>query len=652
MKLKNYRVLKYKNIHDSGILDVDDHITCLVGKNESGKTALLEALCKTNPADATVTRFNYQADYPKREIRSPYYEGAVVECHYELEDTDIQQVKKMLGEGALTGKHFSVKIYYNNSKEFVPDDMKANTQIVINILIGKTKLSADQKEKLKSAEDWNKFVATINEINNTNNTPETQELATQINGYSHLGDPLMQYILNVIIQPLIPRFFYLDDYPQLKGSENINALVSRGRSDPREPDTILISLFEMAELNYLEMNKVNDTNSLENIYGDEEGLGDANRLATEEIFKYWHQNEHLQIKFSPKIAALGDPEGMTSGVNMWIKIRDTEKKESTPLSQRSKGFIWFFSLLVQYAAIKRAHNNVILLLDEPGLHLHGKAQNDLLKCFDEEFSDTQILYTTHSPFMVDVSRFDRIRVVHDTGSKGAKVSNDALSIKSDSLLPLQAALGYGATQSLFISPNCLIVEGVSDMLFLKAVSSKLIENKRTGLSHKWTIIPVGGIGKAYTFVSIIKSQEDVNAIALLDAQKQQQQAIDNLRKHPKLDEKHVLTYAAFLGDDCKEADVEDLFERSFYLNLVNEACKDDLPSPIEMSDINSNIPRIVASIGNYLKKNPLQDGETNYDHYKPARYFHQNIDTLWGKLPDPTKDKFEKMFKQLNQLLK
>ena len=322
------------------------------------------------------------------------------------------------------------------------------------------------------------------------------------------------------------------------------------------------------------------------------------------------------------------------------------------LEYRSKGFIWFFSLIVQYASIKRTYKNVILLLDEPGLHLHGKAQNDLLKCFNEEFSDTQIIYTTHSPFMVDVSSFDRIRTVHDAGSNGAKVSNDALSIKSDSLLPLQAALGYGITQSLFISPNCLIVEGVSDLLFLKAVSSKLIGDKRTGLSPKWTIIPVGGIGKVHTFVSIIKSREDVNAVALLDAQKQHRQAIDNLHKKHLLEKEHVLTYADFMSDCHKETDVEDLFEREFYLDLVNEACNDDLPRPIKVSDINSKVPRVVVSIGNYLKKNTMLDDKTNYDHYKPARYFYQNIDTLWEKLPDQTKNKFEKMFEQLNQLLK
>ena len=655
MKLKKYRVQNFKNILNSGDIDVEDNITCLVGKNESGKTALLKALCNTNPADSTGTQFNYQDDYPKKltPAENDARDVVVVECCYELEDADVQEVKKILGEGVLTGRYLSVKTYYDNRKEFLPDDLKADRQAALNNLADKTKLPADKKEKLKSTQDWSEFINTLSSEDRTDKIQGVIDLVTQVNAHGHLSDPLMQYILNEIISPLIPKFFYLDEYPQLKGSENIDTLFSRGSTEnPRNPDGLLASFLEMAELDYHKMANVSNTVLLENIYGGDDKISDKNKRLSKEIFKHWTQNKHLQIKIDPKIGGAGEREGMQTGVNIWIKIYDRTKNERTLLERRSRGFIWFFSILVQYALIKRTHKNVILLLDEPGLHLHGKAQEGLLKHFDEEFSDTHIIYTTHSPFMVDVSRFDRILTVHDTGSNGAKVSNDALSIKSDSLLPPQAALGYGVAQSLFISPNCLIVEGVSDMLFLKAVSSELIGEKRTGLSPKWTIIPAAGIGKVQTFVSIITSREDVNAVVLLDAQKQQRQTIDNLHEQHLLEKEHVLTYADFLSDDQKEADVEDLFERSFYIDLVNETCKEDLSTSIKMSDINNSIPRVVVSIEEYLKQNPMQCGETKYDHYKPARYFYQSIDTLWKKLPEQTKSTFEKMFEHINQLLK
>ena len=326
MKLKKYRVQNYKNIHDSGIIGVDNHITCLVGKNESGKTALLEALCKTNPADSTVTGFNDQVDYPKKRMptnNADVRDIAIVECNYELEDTDIQEVKKILGEGVLTGRCFSVKTYYNENQEFIPDDIEANEQIAFNNLIDKTKLSADQKEKLKNVEGWSEFLDTINVINNTNSTPETQEvanLAAQINRHGHLGDPLRQYILNVIIQPLIPKFFYLDEYPQLKGSENIDTLFSRGSTeDPRSHDGLLASFLEMAGLDYHRMRKVYSRNQMENIYGGDDKIADINQYLSEEIFKYWSQNKHLKIQIDPNTGGSEDPSGMQSGINIWIK---------------------------------------------------------------------------------------------------------------------------------------------------------------------------------------------------------------------------------------------------------------------------------------------------------------------------------------------
>ena len=655
MKLRKYRVKNFKNILDSRELDVDGHITCLVGKNESGKTALLEALRNTNPADSADNQFNVQVDYPKREVEDPNQEEAVVECHYELEDTDIEKVEETFGAGVLTGRLFSVKIYYDGRKELLPDDVEADRQSAINNLADKTELSVDQKENLKSSEDWSEFIDTLNNFMSSADTTNTDqsviELANHIHNYHASDDMLMQYILDVIIQPLVPKFFYLDKYSPLKGSENIKKLVDRGRSnDPRNPDKLLISLYEMAGLNYLKMEGESNNNTLENTYGGSVGLKKISERVTDKILKYWSQNKHLKIELYPKIAGKGDKEGRES-VNVFISILDTEKVESSPLDQRSKGFISFLSLLVQYASIKQQHEHVILLLDEPGLHLHGKAQSDLLKCFDEEFSDTQIIYTTHSPFMVDVRRLDRIRVVHDSGSSGAKVSGDALSVKGNSLLPLQAALGYGLTQSLFIAPNCLVVEGVSDMLFLKAVSDKLIGEKRTGLSPEWNIIPTGGIGKVQTFVSIIKAQEDVNAVVLVDSQKEHRQRIANLHEQHLLEKERVLTYTDFLDPDCKEGDVEDLFERTFYVELVNAAYKEHLSKPIEVSKMNNNIPRVVVSIAEYLKKNPLRDGETSCDHYKPSRYFYRNSDIMWEEMSDDTKDTFEKLFKRINKLL-
>jgi predicted ATP-dependent endonuclease of OLD family len=113
---------------------------------------------------------------------------------------------------------------------------------------------------------------------------------------------------------------------------------------------------------------------------------------------------------------------------------------------------------------------VILLLDELGLTLHGKAQDDLLCYFDEKLAPHhQVIYSTHFPFMVSPDKFTSARIVEDVVdtknrrriSIGTKASEDILSMYPDTLFPLQGALSYEIAQTLFIGKHTLLVEGVS-----------------------------------------------------------------------------------------------------------------------------------------------------------------------------------------------
>ena len=109
-----------------------------------------------------------------------------------------------------------------------------------------------------------------------------------------------------------------------------------------------------------------------------------------------------------------------------------------------------------------------------------------------------------------------------------------------------------------------------------------------------------------------------------------------------------MTYAEFLTNN--EADIEDLFERDFYLGLVNAEFKSQLTSPLDISDINSNDTRILRSIETFLNDNPLKSGRFN--HYRPARYFSEHISELWSNVSDDTKNRFEAINERLNGLLK
>jgi hypothetical protein len=259
--------------------------------------------------------------------------------------------------------------------------------------------------------------------------------------------------------------------------------------------------------------------------------------------------------------------------------------------------------------------------------------------------------------MIDPTKFERVRIVQDLGidatealpkeEDGTKVLANVFDATEDSLFPLQGALGYEIQQTLFIGPNSLVVEGVADMLYLRAVSAQLEREGRVGLSEKWVITPVGGSGKVPTFVALLASQKGVNVATLLDIQSSDKQLVEDLYKKKLLARKQVSTYADFTGG--AEADVEDMFDRDFYLELVNGEFAGQLKAKITPSKLNVNQPRTLRAIEAWMADNPMKSG--SFGHYRPARYFTEQLATLWPKVSDVTKDRFEAAFKHLNGLL-
>ncbi|MGW9232839.1 ATP-dependent nuclease [Pseudorhizobium sp. NPDC055634] len=654
MKLKQYRVREFRSIWDSGPIEVDSQTTCFVGKNEAGKTTVLTALYRTNPIRKADAVFDETYDYPKREVEdyrfavenSEREEAVVVECTYELERADFKVIEDVFGPEAFTDKTFRRETYYgkSNSKAFLDvNDSGARKHLSEN-----PALSDDLKTELAATQTWADFEAVLNAAEATEAVVALKKLVTKVR-----ENGLRSYIFYSLIWPRAPKFLYFDEYYQMEGQANLNALIAREDDDELlDSDYPLIGLINLARLDHRKLVATNNTVELKN------KLQGAGNHLTQRIVKYWSQNRHIQMRFDVRDAKAGDPEGMQQGVNVWGEVYDAVHWATTPLSNRSRGFVWFFSFLAWYEDVKRQGQNVILLLDEPGLSLHGRAQADLLRYFDAELSNHQLLYTTHSPFMIDPTKFERVRIVQDLGidapealpkeEDGTKVLANVFDATDDSLFPLQGALGYEIQQTLFIGPNSLIVEGVADMLYLRAVAAQLEREGREGLSEQWTITPVGGSGKVPTFVALLGSQKGINVATLLDLQNSDKQLIEDLYKKNLLSKKQVSTYADFTG--TAEADVEDMFDRSFYLDLVNSEYGKQLGSKITLAKLNQNVPRTLRAIDAWLADNPLKFG--TFGHYRPARYFTEQLATLWPKVSNETKDRFEAAFKHLNGLLR
>ena len=657
MKLKATRIQNYQSIIDSNEFEIGE-VTCLVGKNESGKTAILRALSRLNPLNQQDAKYEGIRDYPRSQFAS--YERAVanktrepanvVTATFLLDSDDVEQVSSLVGQDSLPNHEVRLTLSKGYKNVTRIGDMGLLLEPALLHLISHYDLSESIAANLRQHSTAQAMQNCLNELKESDqDISEADDLMDDLKVIHQNG--LSLFVYRKVLQARVPKFLYFDEYYQMKGQDNLDSLLERQDSDNLEDsDHPLLGLIGLAGL---DLNVILDTSDTETLIARIEAAG--NQL-TRSVLKYWSQNRHLRMKFDIRQAQPQDGRGMDEGTNIWGRVEDTTHMVSTALGTRSKGFVWFFSFLAWYDKLRQDGENLILLLDEPGLSLHGKAQADLLAYFEEELRPHhQIIYTTHSPFMIDSAHFDRVRIVQDRSiesdslglteeQSGTKVITEVLDATPDSLFPLQGALGYEIHQSLFIGPNCLIVEGPSDLIYIQVMSDILQGSGRQGLSPEWTITPVGGAGNVPAFVALIGAQSGLNLSVLIDFQKSQRQTIENLYKSKLLRKQHVMTFADFTGG--AEADIEDMFEGAFYLNLVNSEFK----ASLQLGDLSLSHPRILRCLEEHLNKHPFPN-DVRFNHYRPARFFSENVNSLRSQLDQGTLDRFQSAFDALNQLL-
>ena len=654
MQLKKIRIQNFQSVIDSNEFEIGD-VTCLVGKNESGKTAMLKALYRLNPLNPKDSKYDAILNYPRKDFavyesevaKDPRKTANVVTGTFMLDEDDIEGISSLLGTDSLPESEFTLTLSRGYSNELRVGHLDLLEEPALRYLVSSYDLPESTAAKLRQLSSAHAMLDSLEK--DDADIPQAEELVETLKAIQEQG--LSLFVYQTVLKERVPKFLYFDEYYQMKGQDNLDSLFARTQSGTLEDsDHPLLGLIGLAGLR---LDTIVNADNTEALIARLEAAG--NRL-TQSVLRYWSQNSHLRMRFDIREARPQDGPGMDRGTNIWGRVEDSRHMVSTALGTRSKGFVWFFSFLAWYDKLRRDGENLILLLDEPGLSLHGRAQADLLTYFEQELRPHhQLVYTTHSPFMVDPGRFDRVRIVQDLSieahsddlpeeRQGTKVSTDVLEATSDSLFPLQGALGYEIHQSLFIGPNCLVVEGVSDLLYIQTLSAVLQRRGQSGLSADWTITPVGGASNVPTFVALIGAQTKLNVAVLIDFQKKDQQSVENLYKSRLLKKQNVLTFADYV--EGNEADIEDMFDNDFYMKLVNG----EFNASLGIGDLSVTHPRIVHRLEQHLENNPLSGG-VPFNHYRPARYFSENVGSLGADLSDETLDRFQRAFDALNQLL-
>lgn len=627
MLLKKVSIHKYKSFLTEQSYEVEPQITRIVGKNESGKTALLEALAKSNYfEDNTEFRFNKDLDYPRSELIKVRNENPpALTCEYELSDEDISCVETAFAKGIIPRKNFCVTSFYDNTSK--ASGVEIDFTVFKDWLISFFGVGDQGKQLIRAADSFSTLESVVSE---NAELPAMEQIQAQLGeiktGAGDFENRLEGYIYNTYLSPEIPKLWYFSDYFSLPCRINLDDFSAGQPTNnlSREEVKIANALFELSGL------RVSDIQNESNFEAFKAQLEATSNSITDDMFEYWTTNQNLEIRFEIEHA----PNGVRY---LNIRIYNSKHRVTLPLKNRSKGFLWFFSFLVWFSKIQGdKKSKYILLLDEPGLSLHASAQNDLLRFIDEKLApEYQVIYTTHSPFMIDSLKLNEVRTVYDTQNpKIGSVVSDAVEEKdSDTLFPLQAALGYTIAQNLYVSPKNLLVEGISDLVYLNHFSTILKDMGKEGLSEDITIVPVGGADKIATFISLMRGNE-LSTVCLLDTFTDQaaQARLKRMVEQKIIADKKILYYHSIMGQAY--ADIEDLFDKEEYLVLFNGA----FGKSVQISELDTNKP-----IMSQLKR---LNGNKAFNHYSPANYMAKNIGSL--VFSDETMGRFEKLFAMVN----
>jgi predicted ATPase len=637
LKLKSFQIKSFRSVVDSTPIEVGSDVTCLVGKNESGKTAILHALRRLNPVESAL--FDLDAEYPRWLLSKDKREGRAdkavpIVATFELDGDDLQAVQDAVGAGVLQSADLSLERGYDNVLRWglTVDELKAVTNFLDEA--GVSKVTIECLGKIESFKDLAPAI-TGAESKITADDKDAETLSEELDQLEEVvakegfKDTAWATVVGVL-RGRIPRFFYFSKYQQLEGRIDLRALANTGHEQPgSSSDQTARALLALA------------MTSPEQLSGDayeqrKAALEAVSNELSEQVFEYWTQNPNLRVRFDVD-RVVEHPGTPSAEVHSYLEVRveDTRHNFTNNFNQRSSGFQWFFSFFAAFSEFDNSHSNVIVLLDEPGLSLHGKAQADFLRFINARLAPSaQVIYTTHSPFMVETDRIDRVRIVEDKGpGLGSVVSADALAVGDDSLFPLQAALGYDVAQHLFIGDTNLLVEGPSDFLYLDTISRHLKSLGRNSLDERWRILPAGGSSNIPAFVTLLG--RDLNVSVLVDSGTEGVGRLQNAMNAGRLKADRLISVGEIAG--TTHADIEDLFTEADYLTLYNRAFGTKLkPSQLGQGD------RILHRIAQVNGK---------FDHYKPAEILLREQGTQLLGLDDLTIDKFEQLIIRINATL-
>lgn len=621
MKLIKFRVTNFRSVDDSNWIEVDN-VTSLIGTNESGKTNLLLPLWKLNPAEDG--EIKPTADYPRKrynEIRSMDKKPVFIQAHFELPEALAKKVADLTGctvddaritlvERSFDGTYL---IGFPKAKPKRSVEKNEVVKLLLEAQSDITILTASKSEESLKTDISNALNEAVEEVNTAANeipreilkriklilhdvnTESAIRRSTIEPRFGQIIDSIDEIVKAVtkpqpqefqearnLIRQNIPAFVYYSNYGNLDSEIYLPHVIdnmSRGNLGNREEAKArtLKVLFEFVKLDPKEIldlgrdfpvqnGEPTDSQIKEIAEKKKERdilLQSAGTDLTQKFRAWWKQGEY-RFRFQ------------ADGDHFRIWVSDDKRPEEIELEGRSTGLQWFLSFyLIFLVESLDSHAGAILLLDEPGMSLHPIAQRNLSDFFANLSQKNQLLYTTHSPFLVDPDHLDRVKAVYvnDDGTTAVSANlraGEKNSAQTKSIYPVYAALGLSVSDTLLQGCQAVVVEGASDQHYLSAIKNYLISKGLIKPKREILFIPAGGVKGVGAVVSLITAKDESLPYVILDSDSSGQGMLKQLsgNLYNGANDKIIM-----VGNICniKDAEVEDLFPREFLAKIASRS---------------------------------------------------------------------------------
>ncbi|SNR57866.1 AAA ATPase domain-containing protein [Lutibacter agarilyticus] len=608
MRLIKARVQNFRSIKDTGEFEIEKLKTILVGPNESGKTVLLRALQQLNKPDG-IDGFDLIRDYP-RSLYNDITTGSVkaenieiVRGYFELDEED----KKLVPEEYKNCTYVLYRLLDNKGRHWLDNAPKKKTYK--DITKDLSRLNAHIDKQFEKDEDFDpekkpsirlKIVTNVFS-DSTNLTKENttslikilEEFYPLIDEENEKEEDRYSKIIEIIefnnkydevlklLGSRIPVFVLFNNYFKVKPSIHLEHLAERIERNLLEDDKFYdygnlcllkflgFKVRELADIGNTTSPDKNDIDELKEYRDTLDNrtyqLNAASIKLTKEIKNIWNPNPNRPEAEKIRITA--------DGQYLKVVVED-EIGVEIELDQRSEGFQWIVSFFVVFfAEAMDKHKNAILLLDEPGMSLHGLKQRDFRDTLSRLSITNQTIYTTHSPFLVGANELDLVRVVElKDREEGTKVHTTLSSSDPAGLLPLQEALGYDLAQSLFTHQKNLILEGLTDYWYVEATSTMLRESNIIDFDKKIALVFANSAGKVVYYATILHSH-NLKIAALLDSDAAGDQAAQQENLVHTLGNKNILRTKDYCLD-VNKPEIEDLLRETLIEIVKSEYSKD------------------------------------------------------------------------------